>query len=151
MGKYLITLICLFALASGLFAAECAAGAYAKACSSCTFDANGKMDQACYGGYKASGLSCISAKYPITAAKYSQGKCPQFEGCISDLSSCTAQYSSGNDKADCAEGSVAVCFASADACAKSAAVKCEGIESPCGAPAALILSVIVGMAFVRRQ
>jgi hypothetical protein len=85
------------------------------------------------------------------AAKYADGKCPQVDGCASELSSCSAQYATGNDKADCQEGSVAVCYAAADQCMKQAAIKCGEIEPPCpGAGAGLVL-LLVGIGFLKRS
>ncbi len=139
--KYLAAFAAIYVLLAPLsFSATCAADAYGKACSFCPFDASGKMDQSCYGGYKASGTACTSASYPIMAAKYAKGECPAVDACASELSACTSQYSSGNDSADCQEGSLAICFASADQCAKSAAIKCGEIgQSQCAAAPAFVL------------
>jgi len=135
--------------------ASCIAEAYSKSCSSCPFDEYGKMDSSCYNKYKSSGITCLSATYPLASAKYAQGICPQIDSCLSNLESCKAQYSSGNDRADCQEGSVSVCFASADACVRSAALKCEGIEGelePCRSSllGMLVLLVLVGIAKYRK-
>jgi hypothetical protein len=131
--------------------AGCAADAYQKACSSCPFDENGKTDRSCMDGYKASGTACISTSYPLTAAKYAQGECPAIDECASELSSCSAQYSSGNDKADCQEGSLAICYAAADECTKQAAVKCGEIKNPCGSASVIMLLILAGTAFVSRK
>jgi len=136
-------------LVAPLAFAGCAADAYSKACASCPFDENGKTDQSCSGGYKASGTACVSASYPIMAAKYADGKCPQVDSCASELSSCVAQYSSGNDRADCQEGSVAICYSAADQCTKSAAVKCGEIESPCPGSSAGLILLLVGVGFLK--
>ncbi len=145
----LVGLILLF-MAPVAFAG-CASEAYSKSCASCSFDANGKIDQSCSGGYKASGTACVSTSYPIMAGKYSAGKCPEVDACASELSSCSAQYSSGNDKSDCSEGSVAVCYSAADSCTRSAAAKCGEIESPCSTPAAILLLIAGGAMFYSRR
>lgn len=139
--KYSIVIALALILAGASFAAgSCAANAYNQACSSCSFDASGKMDAACYGGFKASGTTCTSVSYPIMAAKYAKGDCPAVDACASQLSACTAQYSSGNDSADCKEGSLAVCFAAADSCTSHAATQCGEIEKQCpGTSAGFVL------------
>jgi len=131
--------------------AGCASESYAKACASCSFDAQGKIDQSCKDGYKSSGTACVSTSYPIMAAKYSAGNCSQVDECASELQSCVAQYSTGNDSADCKEGSVAVCYSSADICTQSAAGKCSDLESPCKAPAAIFLLMLGGALFYSRR
>jgi hypothetical protein len=138
-------------LFAGISFAGCASEAYAKSCSSCTFDQYGKMDQSCSSGYKNSGTGCVSKSYPIMAGKYAMGQCQEVNACASQLSSCSAQYSSGNDKADCQEGSQAVCYAAADECVKRAAVSCGEVEKQCGAPAFALLSVLAGALFISRK
>lgn len=132
-----------------LLFAGCAADAYSKACASCTFDSQGKIDQACSGGYKASGTACVSTSYPIMATKYAKGECSAVDDCTSELSSCVAQYSSGNDSADCKEGSVAICYAATDQCTKQAAVKCGEIGQQCPGSTAAFLLLFAGLAFVK--
>jgi hypothetical protein len=136
------------------FAASCAADAYAKSCASCPFDnKTGKMDQSCYKGYQNSGTACVSTSYPVTAGLYAQGKCPEIDACASELSSCKSQYASGNDKADCAEGSVSTCFSAADACVRKAVAKCEDIK-PCPGQTGLIMllaGAILIAGFIRRK
>ena len=151
MGKlYLVPLALLF-LAGMIFAADCAAKAYRNSCAGCTFDANGKMDRACSDGYKSSGITCTSTSYPIMSGKYAAGQCPQVDACTGELSSCVAQYSTGDEKADCAEGSVAVCYAASDSCVKSAAVKCGEIEQQCGAPALILLGALSFVFIAKRE
>ena len=147
-GKLLIFVLAIFAVMAVAFAADCAASAYAKACASCAFDENGRIDQACYGGYKASGTTCTMAAYPITAGKYQAGECPQLGACIDELNSCVNQYKSGNDRADCQEGSVSVCFAAADRCTTRAAVDCGEIQDPCaGASSFIVLGALAALLF----
>jgi hypothetical protein len=146
MSKALV-LILVLAFASLAFSASCAKDAYDKACASCSFT-NGKIDRSCSDGYKASGTACVSTSYPVMAGRYATGGCPALDSCASDLSSCIAQYSSGNDSADCQEGSVAVCYAAADECTKQAAIKCGEIKSPCAAPGGFLL-LFAGLAFVK--
>jgi hypothetical protein len=140
----------LLVLASGAFAG-CAADAYAKACASCSFDKDGKIDQSCSGGYQSSGTACVSASYPIMATQYAQGKCPQVDACADELRSCTAQYNSGNDKADCQEGSVGVCYAATDECVKQAAIKCGEIQKQCPGSSAAFVLLLAGFAYVRMR
>lgn len=130
------------------FSASCASQAYQKSCASCNFDANGKIDRSCSSGYQSSGTACVSASYPIAAAKYAQGKCPAIDACASELRTCQAQYSSGNDKADCQEGSVSVCYSAADQCVSSAARQCGEIESQCPGSSAVIAIPFLGIGFV---
>jgi hypothetical protein len=136
-------------LMAGAAFAGCASEAYSKTCASCAFDSNGKVDQSCKGGYQSSGTTCVSASYPIMSAQYAQGKCPQVDSCAEELRSCTAQYSSGNDKADCEEGSTAVCYSAADACVRSAATKCGEIEKQCPGSSAGFILLFAGLAFVK--
>ncbi|MEM3364020.1 MAG: hypothetical protein QXS93_00740 [Candidatus Micrarchaeia archaeon] len=144
-------------LVMGLAAASsvsCAADAYRKACASCPFDKNGKIDQSCMGGYKTAGISCVSTSYPIMSAKYSAGKCPEVDACAAELQSCVSQYSTGNDRADCQEGSVSVCYSASDQCIRRAAIKCGEIENECpGSSSGIIIAVlgILGMAAVKRD
>lgn len=133
-------------LLSGIASAGCASDSYSKACASCSFDADGKMDKECYNGYQASGTACVSASFPIAAAKYAQGQCPQIDQCAAELSQCKAQYATGNDKADCEEGTVSVCFSAADSCVNKAVVACG--ENPCPATSAGLVLLLVGVGFV---
>lgn len=139
----------LLALLSGAVFAGCAADAYSKTCASCKFDENGKVDQSCKNGYQSSGTTCVSVSYPIMAGKYAEGKCPAVDSCAEELRSCTAQYSSGNDKADCVEGSTSVCYSAADACVQTAAKSCGEIEKQCPGSSAMFILVLSGMAFVK--
>jgi hypothetical protein len=147
--KLILLSVGILVMLSGAVFAGCAAEAYSKTCASCSFDANGKVDQSCKEGYQSSGTSCVSMSYPIMAAKYADGKCPEVDYCAEELRSCTAQYSSGNDLADCQEGSTAICYAAADQCVKSAAVKCGEIESPCPGSSAGFILLFAGLAFVK--
>jgi len=69
--------------------------------------------------------------------------------CAADLRSCSAQYGSGDDKADCQEGSLGVCYASADECMKKAAIKCGEIENSCPGSSTAFVLLFAGLAFVR--
>ncbi len=94
----------------------------------------------------------MSATYPVMAGKYAQGQCPQIDSCASELSSCSSQYSSGNDKEDCQEGSQAICYAAADSCLQSAAAKCGEVEKLCPGPAVLLLALLgLGYASIRSR
>jgi len=145
---FLITVIGLVLLLPLAFAG-CAEDAYRKACTSCTFDANGKIDQSCQNGYQSSGTACVSTSYPIMSGQYAAGKCPQVDACAEELRSCTAQYSSGNDKADCQEGSVGTCYAVADICVNKAAAKCGGIQPQCPGSAATFLLLFGGLGYLK--
>jgi hypothetical protein len=79
------------------------------------------------------------------SAQYAAGKCPQVDACAAELNSCAAQYSSGNDRADCQEGSVAVCYAAADSCVSSAARACGEIEQQCPGSSAAFLLLFLGI------
>jgi len=131
--------------------AGCAQDSYRKACASCPFDENGKIDKSCQSGYQSSGTACVSTSYPIMSAAYTAGKCPQVDSCAAELSSCTAQYSSGNDKADCQEGSTAVCYAAADQCVRSAARACGEIEKQCPGSAATFIALFAGLGILRMK
>jgi hypothetical protein len=150
ISKTIVIFVLAVLLSASLsFAASCSADSYRKVCSSCPFDKDGKVDQSCSGGYKASGTACVSASYPIMAGKYAQGQCPQVDVCAAELRACSSQYSSGNDKADCEEGSVAVCYAAADQCVQSAAAKCGEIEKQCPGSSATFILLLAGLGFVR--
>jgi len=138
-------------LLAGSAFAGCAADAYRKSCASCQFDQNGKMEESCYQGYKASGISCTSAAHPIASAAYAQGKCPGIEACASELGSCNAQVSSGTDKATCEEGSANTCYAAADICVDQAARECGEKATECKAPESFILLTLLGAFFYRRN
>ena len=144
-----LSLLAGFLLVAGVVSAGCASDAYAKACSSCSFDKDGKIDQSCSKGFQDSGTACVSTTYPIMAAKYAQGKCPDVDTCAQDLQACTAQFGSGDDKADCAEGSVGSCYATADSCVKSAAIKCGEMEKQCPGSTATFVLIFGGIAFIR--
>ena len=132
------TVTCIF---SCFAAAGCSSNAYSQACSSCSFDSGGKMDQSCYSVRQAAGTACLTSTFPVAYAQYSAGNCSGIDECITELNSCKAQYSSGNDREDCREGSVGVCFSSADVCVSSAAAKCNpGAVSLCATPSAFILA-----------
>lgn len=138
-------------LLSGLSFAGCASDSYQKACSSCSFDQYGKIDQSCSGGYQASGTTCVSTSYPIMAGKYAAGQCPAVDACASELRSCTSQYGTGNDKADCQEGSLGICYAAADQCVAQAAAGCGESSPLCGAPSFALLAVLAGALFFSRK
>jgi len=146
--KIILVGLVLSALAGAVFAG-CASEAYQKACASCSFDANGKIDDSCRQGYQSSGTTCTSTSYPIMSAQYAQGKCPQVDACAEELHTCTAQYSSGDDRADCQEGSVAVCYSAADACTRSAAKACGEIEKDCPGSSATFLLLFLGLGILK--
>ena len=143
---FLFALFAVLVLAGASFAG-CSGDSYSKACSQCPFDASGKMDPDCWQQKQDEGTTCLASKYPLASAQYSQGKCPQIDDCIAELKSCSAQYATGNDKADCDEGSVGVCYAVADACTQKAAGECGEIEG-CPVPSAFILAVLLGACFL---
>lgn len=129
---------------AGFAFAGCSESAYRSACSGCSFDANGKIDQSCMSGHKSAGIACVSSSYPLMAAEYAQGKCPMVDECASQLQACISQVGSGNDSADCAEGSATTCYATSDICVKQAAAKCP-VQQPCQAPVMLIMLVMGGV------
>jgi hypothetical protein len=111
------------------------------------------MDRSCSDGYRSSGITCTSTSYPIMSGKYAAGQCPQVDACASELQSCVAQYSSGDERADCQEGSVGVCYSAADQCTRSAARACGEVESPCSAPAFVLMGALAlaGFAYYRKN
>ncbi|MCC7569780.1 hypothetical protein KO465_00355 [Candidatus Micrarchaeota archaeon] len=127
----------------------CSERVYRNACANCQFDVNGKIDSACSENYKQSGITCVSTTYPIMSAKYAAGECPAVGTCSSQLQSCIAQMQSGNDKQDCSEGSVGMCYATADLCIQKASNTCAEIvpPNPCWGSTSLIL-LIGGLVFV---
>ena len=149
------TVIALVLLSGVAFAASCSENAYKKACASCSFDANGKIDKGCMDGQKSAGIACVSSSYPMMSIEYAQGKCPQVDICASQLQQCLSQMGTGNDKADCAEGSATTCYVISDQCVKTAAGKCPPPKpGDCGAPTALILLAVGSVfaaGFVRKE
>lgn len=138
--KPLLVLGLVLAFSAAAFAAtSCSANAYRDSCSQCSFDASGRMDSSCSSAKQAGGVACLTGAYPVTYTKYAAGNCSGIDDCISELNTCKAQYSSGNDSEDCREGSVSVCFAAADQCVNRVAATCEGVENPCGGTTALII------------
>ncbi|MFH0737766.1 MAG: hypothetical protein V1827_04140 [Candidatus Micrarchaeota archaeon] len=147
--QFMILIVVVLLSGAAFAAADCAASAYRKACTQCEFDEDGMIDKACQSTYQSGGTSCVSMYYPIMSAKYAKGECPAVDACASELQSCVAQYSSGNDKEDCQEGSVGVCYAAADSCVRSAAVKCGEIENPCPGSSASFILLLAGIGFAR--
>ena len=142
------TALALLLLSGVTFAGmTCAASAYRDSCAQCPFDSSGKMDKKCYDDKKAAGIACVSGAHAIASTQYAMGKCPGIDACASELQACQAQASSGSDKANCEEGSMATCFAVSDICVDKAALDCGEKPPECKAPAGLIL-LVVGMAFV---
>ncbi|MCX8175527.1 MAG: hypothetical protein N3E51_04970 [Candidatus Micrarchaeota archaeon] len=140
-------------LAGFAFAASCSVEAYRNACANCPFDKSGKIDQKCKEGYKSGGIACVSATYPLMSAEYARGKCPRLDACAEMLQSCIAQYTSGNDKEDCASDSVRMCYQMSDACVDSAANQCPA-QQECSVLTGLIMLVVFGAflaGFIRKQ
>ncbi|GEM_PF-2352377 len=121
--------------------AGCSEGAYLSGCSSCAFDnATKKFDRSCTDAKKSEGTACLATSYPVAMNNYRNGNCSMVDECISQLNSCTASVSSGNEKADCEEGSMTTCYATADICFRQAAGKCSALEPPkCDAPIGIII------------
>jgi len=140
MAKFFLMAIVGIFLAGVMFAG-CSESAYLSGCAECKFDnVSKKFDSSCTGAKKSSGIACLSTSYPVAMANYQKGNCSMVDECISDLNRCTASVSSGNDKEDCAEGSMTTCYATMDICLKSAAGKCSNLDPPtCGAPAGLVI------------
>lgn len=129
--------------------AGCSESSYLSGCSSCQFNnATKKFDRTCTDGKKNEGIACLSTSYPVAMNNYRAGNCSMVDECISDLNRCTASVSSGDEKADCAEGSMTTCYATADICFKQAAGKCSDLAPPkCDTPAGLV--IVAGMAGLR--
>lgn len=140
MKPFVLAIVALLALSAFSYAG-CSENSYVAGCSSCKFDnATGKFDRSCTDAKKNEGIACLSASYPIAMSNYKAGNCSAVDTCISDLNYCTADASSGNETADCAEGSMRTCYSMADTCFNKAAQKCSDIKMPaCGAPASLAL------------
>lgn len=153
MARLFFMVLVALVLSQSAFAG-CAENSYLRACSSCPFDASGKMDSSCYSAKRSEGTVCVSNIYPIMAAKYAAGECPALDQCIAELQSCTAQYSTGNDRADCQEGSTRICYVAADQCTKKAAIQCGEIERECPGSSGLIMLTAFGalaFAFASRK
>ena len=141
------TAIALLLFSGAAFAGmTCSADAYRNSCAGCGFDASGKMNQTCYQEKKAGGIACVSTAHAIASTEYAAGKCPGIGTCASQLQSCQSSVSTGNDSADCKEGSMNTCFAAADICVDSAARECGEKPPECKAPAGLIM-LVVGIVF----
>ncbi len=150
MSKLIMVILVLGLVLAPLAFAGCALDAYKKACGSCSFDQYGKIDQSCSGGYTAGGTACVSTSYPIMAAEYAAGKCPAVDSCASELQSCMAQVSTGDDRADCQEGSAETCYSAADVCTREAAVKCGEVDQQaCGGSTATFILLLAGLFYVR--
>ena len=105
------------------------------------------MNQSCYQEKQAGGIACVGTAHAIASAEYAAGKCPGIAACASQLQTCQAQQGSGNDKADCTDGGMGVCFAMSDSCVDKAALDCGEKPPECKAPTGLIL-LVVGLVFV---
>jgi hypothetical protein len=148
--RFILVLVGVLFVCGAVFAG-CAQDAYNKACASCSFDSQGKMDQQCYQGYQASGTACVSTTYPTAAAEYAAGKCPGIDTCASALQACKAQTASGNDSEDCNDGVMAQCFHEADSCVTKAAANC-GEKIPCiNAPASFVLVVGASLFYYNKK
>lgn len=113
-------------LLAGLSHAEatCALDSFQKACDSCSFDANGKMDQECWKQYESEGTTCLGISYPMMSAKYTFGSCPQMDECVQRLSACKEMHKSGSDLVDCKNPEMLYCFLKGDNCAQAANAVC---------------------------
>jgi hypothetical protein len=105
-------------------AAACASGPFIKACGACTFDASGKMDQACWKSYESEGQTCLATSYPMMALKYELSGCEQLDTCVQRLSACKEAHKSGSDAVDCNNAAMIKCFTVADTCAERASAVC---------------------------
>jgi hypothetical protein len=105
-------------------AASCASGPFIKACSACTFDASGKMNQACWKSYESEGQTCLATSYPMMALKYELSGCEQLDTCVQRLSACKEAHKSGSDAVDCKSAGMINCFTVADTCAERASEVC---------------------------
>ncbi|MEM4332154.1 MAG: hypothetical protein QW500_02650 [Candidatus Micrarchaeia archaeon] len=139
--KYIVIILGVIFLLN-VVTAGCSLDAYKNACANCKFDEKGKMDKTCSDMYKTSGLSCLSAQYPIMSAKYYAGECNAPQECVAKLSKCITEVSSGNDKFDCQQNEMMACYSSADECMRWAAFDCGEVERQCPGPAYLILFVL---------
>ena len=105
-------------------AAACASEPFLKACSACTFDANGKMNEGCWKSYESEGQTCLATSYPMMALKYQFSGCEQLDTCVQRLSACKEAWKSGSDAVDCKSVGMIDCFKRGDICAERANAVC---------------------------
>lgn len=110
-------------------AATCASGPFQKSCNVCTFDANGKMNEACWKQYESEGQTCLATSYPMMALKYQLSGCEQLDTCVQRLSACKEVWKSGSDAVDCKSVGMINCFKTADICAERANAVCADGKS----------------------
>ncbi len=104
--------------------ATCASEPFLKACNACTFDANGKMNEACWKQYESQGQTCLGTSYPMMALKYQFSGCEQLDTCVQRLGACKEVWKSGSDAVDCKSVGMINCFKTADICAERANAVC---------------------------
>jgi hypothetical protein len=126
----LVLLVLIFAAANiASAAADCASGPFLSACNDCTFDAKGKMDQACWKSYESEGKTCLATAYPMMAIKHQFSGCEQLDTCVQRLSACKEAHKSGSDLVDCKNQGMIECFIKADNCAEAASRVCADGET----------------------
>lgn len=140
-------------IVASMSTAGCAASAYQQACAQCTFDANGKMDKACYDSKISSATTCYMTKEPEISAKYFAGQCKNIDRCINIMKSCQATKTTGNDRLDCQQGTVSSCFVNADACFNKQIRSCEDEQLPIQlCPTSfMFLGICVGFVYLQKK
>lgn len=111
-------------------AATVSADSFTKSCNTCSFDSSGKMDKKCWEDIQDGAKTNLALAYPSMSFKYQfGGGCAALDQCIAALQSCKALRTSGNDRSDCYQGDVMVCFKMADSCAEAANKVCTEDKS----------------------
>ena len=142
---FLVVVLLLFSSFVRADTAPCSQDSFRQACTSCPFDANGKMDQKCWEKYQQQGTSCIAKEYPVTSGMYSQGNCPEIDACANNLKVCVAAAPTLSDKEDCSSIPVMDCYWYADQCVKAAEHKCNPLNIQGCFPTVILLFSLVSV------
>lgn len=129
--KYLLMLVLAISVFSSLSSAmaTCGMDAFRGSCQQCTFDANGKMDKACWSTYEEGVKTCLAGAYPVMAGKYYFGGCPQLDTCVQRVQACKAMYTTNSDAKDCNSPAIISCTEMGDICAEAANKVCADGEN----------------------
>ena len=122
---FILMLLSVLFLSGLAFATTCAYDSFVQSCAKCSFDSNGKMDEACSDSYQTSAKTCLGTDYPIMSAKYMMGSCPQIDECVSKLTACKEANRQGSNKEECSNLGSKNCFVRADLCAEAANKICS--------------------------
>jgi|GEM_PF-5674658 len=133
----------------------CSTRGFDRACSKCEFT-NGKIDDACFEGYKSTSRTCVLTEYPSLTANVVGGAimgflsgdagaimggddeailqgCPAARACTNALKFCASDAGAcpGNHQKDCYNPACRMCYMSADRCIKGAAADCKDDDVVC--------------------